>query len=101
MSPAWIPVVITALIVLGVVGGSVMQMVLKEVLPLLRTMAQERQAVGGRSGTSPSHEALESIEKRLARVEAGQRKLEEESEFLQKLLAERTEEKRVRPPSDE
>lgn len=89
MSEAWIPVLFAAVIVLGVVGGQLMQMVLKELLPLLRTMAQGRQLLSAKADLAQLPELFASLERRLAQVEANQRELKEESEFLQKLLNDR------------
>ncbi len=91
MSAAWVPVLLAVVIVFGVIGGTVLQMVLKELLPLLRSMAEERRRGDVAPGTDTA-ERLAALEQRLALLEADQRELEEQGEFLQKLLSERQEE---------
>lgn len=87
MDANWAPVAFAAVIVIGVVGGSLGMMVLKELLPLLRTIAEQRgqsQSVG-----TERAEALAQIEARLDRLEANDRALLESNEFMRRLLEER------------
>ncbi|HSJ24714.1 MAG TPA: hypothetical protein VK929_08615 [Longimicrobiales bacterium] len=84
---AWIPVAFAAVIVIGVVGGQLAHMVLKELLPLLRTIAEQRQhAVPAQEATRIA-EALASLDRRLERLEAGHERLDEDRRFVQQLLA--------------
>lgn len=86
MIEAWIAVLFAAVIVLGVVGGTVLQTVLKELLPLLRTLVEERKAGIGAGGEI--HERLVALERQVAAMEARHGELKTETEFLQNLLAE-------------
>jgi hypothetical protein len=88
MGEAWIPVLFAAVIVVGVVGGSLAQMVLKELLPLLRNLAEQR-AVAGGAGADPLAAEVEALRERLAHLEGSHQRLSEESRFLTRLLAER------------
>lgn len=92
MSETWMFIFLAAVIGLGLVGAHVLQMVLKELVPLLRTMAQERQAIAAKTDLAKLPELVGSLEQRLVRVEANQRKLRDESQFLQKLLNDRPDE---------
>jgi hypothetical protein len=87
MSDAWIPVFLAAIIVIGVVGGSVIKMVLKELMPLLRRIAEER--TQGALADPGQRELLAGIDRRLRELESGQRQLREEAEFLQRLVEDR------------
>jgi hypothetical protein len=83
----WAPVAFAAVIVIGVVGGSLGMMVLKELLPLLRTIAEQRgqpQPLGAQRADD-----LAQIEARLDRLEANDRALLESNEFMRRLLEER------------
>lgn len=88
MAPGF-AILFAAVIVLGVVGGQVMQTVLKELLPLLRTLVQERQA---RVSAAPSQDLLaelQAIRVRLTQIEEDHERLSEANAFLQRLLDDR------------
>ena len=88
MAPGF-AILFAAVIVLGVVGGQVMQTVLKELLPLLRTLVQERQA---RVGAAPSQDLLtelQAIRVRITQIEEDHERLSEANAFLQRLLDDR------------
>lgn len=78
-------------VVLTVVGGQVVRTVLKELLPLLRSLVQERQTSASSSSSSELMAQLRVMESRLSRLEGEHRELKEASEFLQKLLDARVE----------
>lgn len=88
MNEGLIPVLITALIVFGVVSGSVIRMISREVIPLLRTLVQERrQDVAGPVDAA----RLASLEQRVAELEATHHRLWAENEFLHRLVEARPE----------
>jgi hypothetical protein len=89
MSDAWIPVFLAAIIVIGVVGGSVIKMVLKELMPLLRRIAEER--THGALSDPGQRELIATLERRVRELESSQRQLNEETRFLQRLVEERSE----------
>jgi len=89
MSDAWIPVFLAAIIVIGVVGGSVIKMVLKELMPLLRRIAEER--TQGALSDPGQRELIATLERRVRELESSQRQLNEETRFLQRLVEERGE----------
>lgn len=84
---AWVPVAFAMVIVIGVVGGSLAQMVLKEMLPLLRELGEQRrqQAVSA-PDIQRVTELLESLDTRLQRIEADHRRLQQDREFSRQLL---------------
>ena len=82
-------ILFAAVIVLGVVGGQVMQMVLKELLPLLRTLVQERQARVGGTSSQELLGDLKAISARMKRIEEDHERLTEANAFLQRLLDDR------------
>jgi len=90
---AWIPVAFAAVIVIGVVGGSVATMVLKELLPLLRTIAEQRQQPLRPSDAERIIEAISSLDRRMDRLEVAQQRLEEDRRFREQLQA-------AGPPAD-
>jgi hypothetical protein len=95
MSPGF-AILFAAVIVLGVVGGQVMQTVLKELLPLLRTLVEERHSRANASPSSQLSTDLQALEARLSRIEEDHQKLTEATVFLQRLLDERPEHPSVR-----
>lgn len=82
---AWMPVAFAAVIVIGVVGGTLAQMVLKELLPLLRTIAEQRQQPLQPSDAERIIEALSSLDRRMDRLEVAQQRLEEDRRFMAQL----------------
>jgi hypothetical protein len=86
MNENWIPVAFAAVVVIGVVGGTIAQMVLKELLPLLRSIAEQRQ-----QPLPPADptlvDTLARLERRLDRLEATCDRLEEDRQFMRQLLA--------------
>lgn len=86
MSEAWVPVLFAAVIVVGAVGGSLAQMVLKELLPLLRTIAEQRSAAPS-ADLQQVAEGLEKLDQRLAAVEHDQRRLADDASFVRRVLA--------------
>lgn len=87
---AWVPVAFAAIIVVGVVGGQLAQMVLKELLPLLRTMTEQRRQAVSPVDAAQIAETLAAVERRLERLEAGQARIEEDREFTRRLLDRQT-----------
>ena len=93
MSPGF-AILFAAVIVLGVVGGQVMQTVMKELLPLLRTLIQERQSRLSAPPTQELLDELQSISVRMNQIEEDHERLSESNMFLQRLVDER-----LQPPS--
>jgi hypothetical protein len=86
MDGTWVPVAFAAVIILGAVGGSLAQMVLKELLPLLRTIAEQRSQV-----RPPDVVRVPpGLEARIEQIEADQQSLREENAFLRNLLMQRS-----------
>jgi hypothetical protein len=82
----WMPVILVTIIIVGAVGGQLAQMVLKELLPLLRTLAeQKRLETATPADMKRVLDALTSMDERLARLERGQERLESEREFARQL----------------
>ena len=84
-------ILFAGVIVLAVVGGQVVRTVLRELLPLLRTLVQERQANAASSSSAELPAQLRSLESRFSRLEIEHQELKEANEFLQKLLTDRGE----------
>jgi hypothetical protein len=89
MSVTWVPVLLVAIIVVGAVGGSLGRMVLKELLPLLRSIAESRQPIPAADLERLAADMAE-LKKRLTSMEHDQQQLREEAEFVQRLLATRS-----------
>jgi hypothetical protein len=89
MEGTWMPVVALTVIIIGVVGGQLAQMVLKELLPLLRSIAEQRQQSVAPADSARIADALVALERRLERLEVAHDRLEEERRFTYELLAAR------------
>lgn len=89
MSEAWIPVLLAAVIVIGVVGGSLAQMVLKELLPLLRTLSEQRN-ISASADVVQLAADLEAVQAQVAELKSAQNSLAEETRFLTRLLVEKS-----------
>jgi hypothetical protein len=87
MEGTWMPVVALTVIIIGVVGGQLAQMVLKELLPLLRTIAEQRQQGVAPADMTRLADTLAALDRRLERLEGAHDRLEEERRFTYELLA--------------
>lgn len=94
MGGEWAPVVFAAVIVFGVVGGTIgfqiVHTLLKRVLPLLEEMARKQNG-GSRGELKQLRTQVSELAERTARLDATARRvdrLEEEISFLQSLLEE-------------
>lgn len=94
MDGSWVQVALAAVIVLGVVGGvvggQIVHVLLKRVLPLLEDMAR-KQDPGSRGELKRLRDQVAELGERTARLDATARRvdrLEEEISFLQSLLEE-------------
>lgn len=100
MSEMWMPVIFTAIIVFGVVGGQLAHTVLKRLLPLLETLVQEKQKGLSRADTSDLKAEISALKNQVARLEASEQRLEgveEQVSFLQSLIEERSDERKLSP----
>jgi hypothetical protein len=88
MSDMWVPVMLAAVIVFGVVGGSVVMFLLKELTPILRTIAEQRRAPAGDDVRSLTAE-LKAVQARLATLESEHRRVAEQTDFAHRLLQDR------------
>lgn len=83
---SWVPVAFAAVIVIGAVGGQLIQMTLKELLPLLRTIAEQKQRQMAAPAEGEVLRRLAALEEKLEQVEGGVARLEEDREFQRRLL---------------
>jgi hypothetical protein len=84
---AWVPVAFAAVIVIGVVGGQLAMILLKELVPLLRTIAEQKQQQQVVTPGDPAVlQRLTAIEQRLDGMETNIAQLEEEKQFVRRLL---------------
>lgn len=83
----WVPVAFAMVIVLGAVGGHLAQMVLKELLPLLRTIAEQKRAELPAAELKRVIDALAAVDQRLERLEKAHHRLEEDRAFERQLRA--------------
>jgi aspartate/methionine/tyrosine aminotransferase len=86
MGPELTPVLLTAIIVFGIMGTKLGTMVVRELVPLLRALAERPGAIGSSPEMERLPTVLESLDRRLESLEARQRRLEEDREFMVKLL---------------
>jgi hypothetical protein len=84
MDSSWVPVALVAIIVVGAVGGQLVQMTLKELLPLLRTLAEQKRGVVDKPDAA-LQERLRAVEDRLEQLESGMKQLGEEKDFMRQL----------------
>lgn len=84
----WARVAFATVIVIGVVGGSVVMFLVKELVPILRTLAEQRRAPAGDDVQRLGAE-LRSVEARLSSLETEHRRVAEQAEFAQRLLQDR------------
>jgi hypothetical protein len=86
MGPEFTPVLLAAIIVFGIMGTKLGTMVVRELVPLLRTLAERPGSVGSPPELERLPSVLESLDRRLEALEARQRRLEEDREFMVRLL---------------
>jgi len=86
MGPELTPVLLAAIIVFGIMGTKLGTMIVRELVPLLRTLAERPGAVASSPEMERLPAVLESLDRRLEALEARQRRLEEDREFMVRLL---------------
>ncbi len=89
MSQAWAPVITTAIIVLGVVGGRITHTLVKKIIPLLETLVKERQKSISPADAAALRQRIEDLECRIGDLQGHDHRLgemEERVQFLQSLL---------------
>jgi hypothetical protein len=82
----WMPVAFATVIIVGAVGGQLVQMTLKELLPLVRAIAEQKQRQAAAPTDSAVLERLTGIEERMERLERGVQQLNEDKVFMRQLL---------------
>jgi hypothetical protein len=82
----WMPVAFAAVIIAGAVGGQLIQMTLKELLPLVRAIAEQKQRQAAAGTDTVVLERLAGIEERMERLERGVHQLNEDRVFMRQLL---------------